>query len=54
MLRVVRAVLERERGPTEASMLAVYRAFAARVKPWAARLDEDGKPPARRAHRSDE
>ncbi|WAS91436.1 hypothetical protein [Nannocystis punicea] len=54
MLRVVRAVLELERDPTEASMLAVYRAFAAWAKPWAARLDEDGKPPAKRAHRSDD
>ncbi|MCY1004391.1 hypothetical protein OV079_02170 [Nannocystis pusilla] len=29
-------------------MLAVYRAFAAWAEPWAARLDEDGKAPARR------
>ncbi|MCY0991001.1 hypothetical protein OV203_27905 [Nannocystis sp. ILAH1] len=54
MLGVVRAVLELERDPTEASMLAVYRAFAAWAKPWAARLDEDGKSSARRADRSDD
>lgn len=54
MLRVVRALLELERDPTEASMLAVCRAFAAWAEPWAACLDEDGKAPARRANRGDD
>lgn len=46
MLRIVHATLEAERAPSDAAMLAVYRAYAAWAKPWAARLDEDGKPRA--------
>lgn len=48
MLRVVRAVLDVERGPTADTMLAVYAAFAAWATPWAARLDDHGKPIGRR------